>query len=311
MRISIVCGEYHRIIKEYLPTSSTTNISTKIDIERILPSIIKSTRPYFICSTFILIIVYLIIAFLSPMSCTKYLGLTFILYIIINYLTHCTFFSSCLVITLKRIQSRRHCLLCHHLPNDYYIKDRKKSIKKTIFQKPIDFFNNIDPIFKKFFTGFLCLLSLLFVIFSIWLTLSIDTRLFDEKFLPKNATSLRLYMKSQAEDYNLGPVIMFVIPQAINYQNKKNQFLIRRIVEQCQNETTTNDFKLLWLDQENINTILYSKDPINLRITPYSQNDLIISEGKNKSIIKASRFYCQFKSIKGKKNYQLEVTHSF
>jgi hypothetical protein len=139
------------------------------------------------------------------------------------------------------------------------------------------------------------------MISSIWLILSIDTRLFEDKFLPKNASSLKLYMKSQTEDYAIGPVIMFVIPQPINYENKKNQILIRRIVEQCFNETTTNDFKLLWLEQENIKTILTSKDPIPLRLTPYSQNDLIISEGKNKSIIKASRFYCQYTSITGKR----------
>jgi hypothetical protein len=138
------------------------------------------------------------------------------------------------------------------------------------------------------------------VIVSIWLILSIDTRLFDDQFLPKNATSLRLYMKSQIDDYELGPVIMFVIPQTINYENKKNQFLIRRIVDQCLNETTTSKFKLLWLEQENIKTILTSKDSIPLRITPYSQNDLVIDEKKNRSIIKASRFYCQYKSIKGK-----------
>jgi hypothetical protein len=237
------------------------------------------------------------------MSCTKYLGLTLILYICINYITHCTFFSSCLILTLKRIESRRHCLLCYHLPNDYYIKDRRKSIKKTFLQKPIEFTSKIDPIFKKFVAGFLSLLSIIFVIFSIWLILSIDTSLFNDKFLPKNATSLRLYMKSQVDDYNLGPVIMFVIPQKINYENKKTQFLMRKLLEQCQNEITTNDFKLFWLDQENIQTILYSKDPINLRITPYSQNDLVISQGKNKSSIKASRFYCQYKSIKGKNKY--------
>ncbi len=300
MRISIVCGEYHRIIKEHLPKSSTRNISTKIDIEKILPSIIKSTRPYFLCSIIILIIVYLIISFLSPMSCMKSMGLTLIFYLCVNYFIHCTFFSSCLVITLKRIESRRHSLFCYHLPNDYYSKNRIKSIRKIVLQKPIEYFSNIIPIFKKFLTGFTCLLSLIFVIVSVWLILSIDTRLFDDQFLPKNATSLRLYMKSQVDDYELGPVIMFVIPQTINYENKKNQFLIRRIVDQCLNETTTSKFKLLWLEQENIKTILTSKDPIPLRITPYSQNDLVIDERKNRSIIKASRFYCQYKSIKGK-----------
>jgi hypothetical protein len=300
MRISIICGEYHRIIKEHLSAAST-NGSTKIDIQKILPSLLKSTYPYFLSSTIILIIVYSIISLISPMLCTRYLGLTLILYLFINHLTHCTFFLSCFVITLRRIKSRRHCLLCHQLPNDYYIKDRRKSMKKIFCQKQMGFISKIDSIFKKMFTGFLCLLSLVFIIFSIWLVLSIDTRLFNDQFLPKDATSLRSYMKSQIEDYDIGPVIMFTIPQPINYENKNVQLLIHRIVEQCRNETATNNFKLLWLDQENIRHLITSKDPVSIRVTPYSQNDLVITEGKNKSIIKASRFYCQYRSIKGKR----------
>jgi len=299
MRISIVCGEYHRIIKDHLPIPST-GVSGKIDIEKILPSIIKSTRPFFLSSTLILMIVYLIMSQISPMSCIRYLGLTLVLYIFIDYLTHCTFFSSCLVITLQRIKSRRHCLLCHHLPNDYYIKDRRRSSKKTFFQQQIKFFSNIDSIFKNLFTGFLCLLSLIFVIFSIWLIFSIDTRLYEEKFLPENASSLKSYMKSNVEDYDIGPMIMFVIPQPINYQNKTNQAAIHHLVGQCLNDSRTNKFKLLWLEQEDIKRILTSKDPINVRITPYSQNDIIVSEKRNKTKIKATRFYCQYRSTKGK-----------
>ncbi|CAF3642209.1 unnamed protein product [Rotaria sordida] len=298
MRVSILCGEYHRIINLHIPTSST-NVLTKINIEKILPSILKYSRPYFLSSILIQIIVYLILSLISPIPCTKYLSLTLILYVFINYLTHCTFFLSCLIITLQRIKSRRHCLSCHHLSNDYYIKNRKKSIEKIFFQKLKKFFENINPIFKKIFSGFLCLLTLICIIFSIWLIFSIDTRLFDDKFLPRNSSSLRSYMKSQNEDYNIGPVIMFVIPQPIDYQNKKNQLLIHRIIEQCQNETTTNNFKLVWIDHEDINHLLTSKDPIDVRITPYSQNDIIFSEENNKTIIKSSRFYCQYKSIKG------------
>ncbi|UJR08210.1 hypothetical protein I4U23_012483 [Adineta vaga] len=298
MRISIVCGEYHRIIKDYIPISST-NVATKIDIDKILPSIIKSSRPYFLATTLILMIIYSILSFLSPMLCTRYLGLTLVLYIFIDYLTHCTFFSACLVITLKRIKSRRHCLLCHHLPNDYHIRDRRKSLKETIFKKPKEFLTNIDTIFKKIFTGFLCLLSIGFIIISIWSLFSIDTRLYEDKFLPKNASSLKSYMNTHLEQYDLGPVIMYVIPQPIDYENKKNQALIHRLVEQCLNESNTNKFKLVWLEQENIHTILTSKDPMSVRVTPYSQNDIIVSERNNKSMIKASRFYCQFSTSKG------------
>ncbi len=301
MRTSIICGEYHRIIKKHLPTSST-DISTKLDIDKILPSILKSTYPYFLSSTLIIIIVYLIISLISPMLCIRYLGLTLILYIFINYLTHCTFFLSCFVLTLKRIKSRRHCLFCHQLPNDYHVRDRKRTIqaKKFFVKKKLNFFSNMDRIFKKFFTGFLCLLSLVFVICSIWLILSIDTRLFEDKFLPKNASSLRSYMKSQIGDYDIGPIIMITIPEPINYENKTIQLLMTRLVEQCLNETATNDFKLFWLEQENIQNIITSKDPLSLRVTPYSQNDLIVTDGKNKSIITASRFYCQYRSINGK-----------
>ena len=299
MRISILCGEYHRIIKKHLPTPST-NGSTKIDIAKILPSILKSTNPYFFSSTVIVIIVYVIMSLISPISYTKYLGLTLILYIFINYLVHCTFFSSCLVITLKRLKSRRHCLLCHHLPTDYHLKNRRKSMKKIFLQKQMKFLSNINVIFKKLFAGFLCLLSLVFIISSVWLVLSIDTRLFDDRFLPRNASSLRSYMKSQINDYNIGPVIMFTIPEPTDYEIKENQLSIHRIIEQCQNEPTTNTFKLSWVEQEDIKHVITSKDPVNIRITPYSQNDLIISDGKNKSVIKASRFYCQYRSIKGK-----------
>ena len=135
---------------------------------------------------------------------------------------------------------------------------------------------------------------------SIYLVLSIDTRLFDERFLPKNATSLRAYMKSQFDDYDIGPVIMFVIPPSVNYQKKKNQLAMRRIVQQCLNEKTTSDFHLLWLDQEKIQTILTGKDPLEFRITPYSQNDIMVNEGKNRTTIQATRFYCQYRSYTGK-----------
>jgi hypothetical protein len=108
-------------------------------------------------------------------------------------------------------------------------------------------------------------------------------------------------MKSQVGDYDIGPIIMITIPEPINYENKTTQLLMTRLAEQCLNETATNDFKLFWLEQENIQNIITSKDPLSLRVTPYSQNDLIVTDGKNKSIIKASRFYCQYRSINGKR----------
>lgn len=236
------------------------------------------------------------------MSATRSLALTLIFYLAVNYFTHCTFFSSCLVITLKRMQSRRHCLSCRMLSNDYYPKDSKRSNKTKIWQMPRKYFTEINPKIKKILAGFFSLLSLILVIVSIIFIFSIDTRLFEEKFLPKNATSLRAYMKSQTDDYDIGPVIMFVIPQMVNYQNKKNQLAIRRILQQCLNEKTTSDFHLLWLDQEKISTILTGKDPINFRITPYSQNDIILGEEKNRTMIKATRFFCQYRSYTGKRD---------
>lgn len=294
MRISIVCGEYHRILRKHLPKPP----STKIDIHKILPPILTSTRPYFLSSSIILSLVYLIISLYSPMSCMRSLGFTLIIYLCVNYFTHCTFFSSCLVLNLKRMESRRHCLTCRLLPNDYH---SVRSTRKSIFQKPRKYIAKIHPQLKTFINSLLILLSLILVGITLWFTLAIDTRLFEDRFLPKNATSLRTYMKSQADDYAVGPVIMFVIPQMVNYQNKQNQLAVRRIVKQCMNESTSSAFHLLWLDHESIPTILTGKDPMKFRITPYSQNDLIVVEDKNRSMIHASRFYCQYKSFTGKR----------
>lgn len=298
MRLSIVCGEYHRIIKDYLPTSST-NVAMKIDIEKILPAIVKSTRPYFLASTSVLMLVYLIMAFLSPMSCTHYLGFTLVLCIFIDYLTHCTFFSACLVITLQRIQSRRHCLLCHHLPTDYSPRNDEKSLKTALCKKPKAFWSSVNSTPKKLAAGFVCLLSVVFLGLSVASIFRIDTHLFEDRFLPKDATTLRSYMRSHLEQYDIGPVIMFVIPQPIDYKKKENQALIHRLTQRCLNDTHTNEFKLLWLDYENIPTILTSRDPLYLRITPYSQNDIIVSEANNRSVINATRFYCQLSSTTG------------
>lgn len=302
MRISIVCGEYHRVLEKYMPQSST-NISTKIDIEKILSSIFKSSRPYLLSSTIIQMIVYIIISLISPMPCIKYLTITIVVYVFVNYLTNCTFFSSCLTITLKRVKSRRHCLWCYHLPSDYHTKDRKKSINQSFFQKGMQCIEKIDPKLKKIVTGLICLLTVICVVLSIWSIILIDTRLFDDRFLPRNSSLLRSYMKSQNEDYDIGPVVMFVIPETLDYSDKKNQYYIHHIVEQCHNETTTNTFTLLWTEHESVDNLLTSKDPLHFRISPYSQNDIILGEENNKTVIKASRFYCQYKTIRGKLSY--------
>ncbi|CAF4435477.1 unnamed protein product, partial [Adineta steineri] len=92
MRFSIVCGEYHRIIKEQLII--ITDVSSEIDIEKILSSIIETTHPYFMISTLIISIVYVIFSTLSPMLTTTLISLTLVLYILMNYLVHATYFSS-------------------------------------------------------------------------------------------------------------------------------------------------------------------------------------------------------------------------
>jgi hypothetical protein len=112
-------------------------------------------------------------------------------------------------------------------------------------------------------------------------------------------------MQSQIDDFDMGPVIMFTIPEAINYENEQVQLAMKGLIDQCQRESGTNTFKLLWLDHENIDYITNGKDDLQVRITPFSQNDLIVEQGLNHSIIKASRFYCQYKSIKGKKTKYL------
>jgi hypothetical protein len=297
MRFSIVCGEYHRIIKEHLIT--ITNISSEIDIGKILPSIIESTHPYFMISTSIIILVYLVFSIASPMLSTMLICLTLALYICVNYVVHSTFFASCLVITLKRVSSRRHCLLCCRLSNDYYSNtnsNRFQSLKNKLRS-----LMNVDSIFKNIFAAILCLLSVVFVVYSVWFGLSIDTRLFDDKFLPRDAYSLRSHMKSQTDDFDIGPVIIFTVPEVVDYENKEIRSSINYLLEQCQNESRTNDFKLSWLDYETINTIVNGTDPLQFRITPFSQNDIIVSEGQNHSTIIATRFYCQYRSIKGKK----------
>ncbi|CAF5189378.1 unnamed protein product, partial [Rotaria magnacalcarata] len=151
---------------------------------------------------------------------------------------------------------------------------------------------------KKPFASIFCLLLIVFIILSLWFGLSIDTSLFEDKYLPREFYSLRSHMQSQADDFEMGPVIMFTIPEAIDYNNAYTQEAMRNLLEQCVSETRTNTFKLLWLDNENIAEITTGKDNLNYRITPFSKNDLIVSEGQNFSTIQASRFYCQYNSIK-------------
>ncbi|CAF3683305.1 unnamed protein product [Adineta steineri] len=297
MRFSIVCGEYHRIIKEQLTT--ITDVSSEINIESILSSIIETTHPYFMISTLIISIVYVIFSTLSPMLTTTLISLTLVLYILMNYLVHATYFSSCLVITLKRISTRRHSLFCFPLSNDYYTNKTKKSNKFNLLKNKIYSILNNNSIMKTFLSAILCLIFIVFLISSIWFGLSIDTRLFDDEFLPRDAYSLRAHMQSQVDDYDIGPVTMFTIPESINYENEQIKSAMNTLIQQCQNETRANNFKLLWLDHENINVIKTGKEPLKFRITPFSHNDLAVSDGHNHSTITASRFYCQTTSIKG------------
>ena len=301
MRCSIVAGEYHRIIEEQLPSpSSPSSTSSSIDVERILPLIIQSSRPYFLSSTLIITVVYFILSIASPISCARLLCITLILHVLLNYFLHCTFFSSCLVLTLERLQSHRHCLSCLRLSNDDYLQLPQPSRRQRFFSRLVQAYESTDSMIKKFAHGTLCLLSMILLFASLWLTLSIDTRLFDEKFLPRSADSLRSYMNSQITDYNIGPMIMLVVPDPVDYENELVRQGIHRFVQQCRNETMTNDFKLVWLEEENLHSILHEKGPLNTRMTPYSENDLIVSDGQNRSTIVASRVFCQFRGVKGK-----------
>lgn len=306
IRVSIVCGEYHRIIKDHLKT--IRDISSDIELDKILPSILESTHPYFLASTFIISIVYLLLSFISPMMSTKLISLTLILYILINYFLHATFFSASLVITLKRVSSYRHFLCCYRLPLDYSSRSNEKSSRLKSWKNSLRFLSNEDSIWKRFFAGIGCLSLILFAISSIWICLSIDTRLFDDQFLPNDATSLRKYMQSQTDDFDIGPVVMFTIPEAINYENEQVKSAMRSLLDQCQKEKRINSFQLFWLDHENIPSILQGKEDLQLRITPFSQNDLIVEQRLNDSIIKASRFYCQYRSIKGNEKKQRKLS---
>lgn len=302
MRFSIVCGEYHRVIKEYMNT--LTDPSSNMDLQQILSPIIESTHPYFIISTLIMSIVYFLFSMCTPMLSTVQICSTLAIYLFINYLVHSTVFSSCVVITLKRVSSRLHCLGCFRLPEDYSTrKSRKLTITKSLSSKVNSLFN-VDSIWKKLFAAIICLLSVVFIVCSMWFALSIDTCLFDDKFLPRDAYALRSHMQSQTNDFEMGPVIMFTIPKAIDYENVKNQIAMRHLLEQCHNDPRTNNFSLLWLNYENITAITTGHENLVFRITPFSQHDLIVSEGKNSSTIEASRFYCQYKSIRGKRRTQ-------
>ena len=234
------------------------------------------------------------------MLSTKTICLALILYILVNYFIHATFFSSALVITLKRMSSFRHYLCCYRLPVDYYTKTNDKSSRLNSWKTPLSFVSHEDSIWKRFFAGIACLSLILFLISSIWICLSIDTRVFDEQMVPKGAYSLRKYMQSQLEDFDIGPVIMLTIPQAINYENEQVKLAMKFLLDQCQREKPVNAFRLFWLDHESIESILQGKEDLQLRITPFSQNDLIVQQRLNDSVIQASRFYYQYRSIKGK-----------
>lgn len=276
--------------------SSVSDMSSEIDIEKILPSIIESTHPYFINSTIILSIVYILFGIISPMFSTKFFCLTLTLYIILNYLVHSTFFTSCLIITLKRFSSHRHCLFCYRLPNDYYTNMKTKfSQLKSLFS----FLNNQNLILKKILSILSCLLFLVLLVSSIWSIFLIDTRLFEDKFLPEDAHSLRKHMQSQIKDFNIGPVIIFTIPEKIDYKNEEIRLKINSLVNQCRNKTRTNNFKLLWLDYHNLHDLIYGKIDLETRISPFSRNDLILSQEIHSTIINSSRFYCQLNSIQG------------
>ena len=307
MRFSIVCGEYHQIIQDYL--SSAPSASSDIDLEKILPPLIATTHPYFMISTLIISTVYLLFAAMSPMPSTTLMCSSLVLYLVVNYLLHLTFFSSCLVITLKRVSSRRHCLSCHTLSKDYGAKTRGQSNLFENLQKAIQPFFNFDVTYKRFIAALVCLLSIVCTISSIWFTLSIDTRLFEDKFLPRNDHSLRAHMQSQLDDFDIGPTIVFTLPERIDYNNPRIQSSMINLLEQCRNESRTNQFRLLWLDYQSVASLTHGTDSLEYRITPFSHNDIVLSQGANQSTIEATRFYCQLKSIRG--NFITTMSNTF
>lgn len=296
-RFSILCGEYHRIVDEHL--STITDVASHIHIEKILPSVIESTHPYFIISTLIISLIYVIFSICSQIPALAPICVTLAFYAFVNYIMHSTFFSSCFVITLKRISSRRHCLFCFRLSKDYYTKTNRKQNAFKALKLKIKTFFNVNAFWKKLFANALCSISLAFLISSIWSGLSIDTRLYEDKLLPRDATPLRSYMQSQIDEFDVGPVIMFTIPKVLDYKTKDVQNSISTLLEQCINETRTNTFQLLWLNYENITAIEMSNEPLHFRMTPLSENDLVVSQEQNYSTIVASRFYCQTNSIQG------------
>jgi hypothetical protein len=298
MRSSIVCDEYHRIIKIALSKQDNSEFQERLLI--VITEILQVTHPYFLISTLTIISIYLLFAMISSVLSTPLICFTLVLFVLINSFLHATFFSSCLLISVRRVLSRRHCLFCQRLPMDYPITSGPIGRRVNEMIARMKSFNSFDSVMKKFLAGTIFLLSIVGLIFSLWFSLSIDTRLFDDELLPTDAHSIRSHMKSQIEEFDIGPIIMLTIPKPVPYDDERVRLAMFKLLEQCRNETRTNSFKMFWLDQENLDDIKRVNQPMELRITPFSRNDLLVLSDKGASTIQASRFYCQYRSVIGK-----------
>jgi hypothetical protein len=267
----------------------------------ILRSIIEQTHPYFLVSTLTIASVYSLLAGISSMLSTSLICSTLVVYVLFSFIMNSTFFYTCLVITLKRVSSRRHCLFCHRLPSNYNLNSHKTTSNSMhVLKCRIQSLLTIDSIYKTFIAATLCLFAIVCVLFSLWSMLSIDTRLFGDELLPRDARALRSHMQAQTDEFDMGPVVIFTIPESIDYNHVQTKTSINNLIDQCRNESRTNSFKLLWLDYENVTTITHGNESIEYRITPLSNNDLLVVDDEQQSSIVASRFYCQLKSIQGK-----------
>ncbi|CAF0972507.1 unnamed protein product [Didymodactylos carnosus] len=313
IRISIVCKEFHltfcslTIPLQKLPDDNNSPHS----LTKRLKQTLKYSQPPFICTTIILCILYGLIFLISKISSIRIYSMAFCVYLFFNYFVHLTFFLSCLTITCRRINSNRHSLLCLKMSK---IKPStvSSSLSIIITTRFRPYFRSL---YTKTFAYFICLLTIVLFFYSLVTVFKIDTRLVDSQFIPVQSHSLHSYMSSLEKDFDIGPVIMFTIPSALDYKNETIQ-RIQMIIEQCRNGMSTNDFNLFWYNWLDTNSQdqLTSSGGHNLsKISSLSTNNILLANDilLTNGTIQASRFYCQFKTIQGRRSDILTMDNMY
>lgn len=295
LRTSIICGVYHIKIRKYCSSAN----ENQFQVEKVFTKIFKSSHLHFINTIFVTIFTYTALGFLTPIPSISLMSFVFPIYMIIGYLIFVTFFASCLMLNLKRLKKNRHCFTCCKMPENQYDEIHQKKKYSGFFKRYLKISPSKNPKLFEVLSIFVVIGSLAIFALSLYVIYRIDTKLYDDRFLPRNATSLRSYMKSQTEDYDIGPIIMFTLPHPVSYRDENFRNRIIDFSKTCLNDSNTNNFRLVWLEKENVDEILNSRKKPEQMLTPYSRNDLAFSFKRKNVNIKASRFYCQYRTIKG------------